>query len=588
MHTRKTKSSLLTLLLILALVLFAGVPKAQAQDDPPPPTVVPEIVGGAPAAPGEWPWQVALVQGAATGPNYWTPQFCGGSLIHPQWVLTAAHCISLQNGGVTSPANVDIVAGIYNLASPAAGYQQRNVTQIIRHPSYNPNTFDFDIALLRLQSAVTIGGSGAATTALVPLVPANIGSLAGTNSWVTGWGNTESVPMWPTELHEVQVPIIDNTVCNNGSHYGGSITANMLCAGFDAGGHDSCQGDSGGPLVVSNGGQWKLGGIVSWGSGCADPFRQGVYTRVSQFGGWVNKNIGLTTLGSPSGNIGTNYNPTYTWDAVPTMTHYYLWVNAPSGPGYIKQWFTAAAAGCAGGTGTCSATASRTLGGGAHTWYIQTWNPAGYGPWTPGKAFSTTIPPAPGAANLVSPNGNITDTTPTYTWNAVSGASHYYLWVNAPTGNGFIKQWYLATNVCSGGTCSVEHPTALKGGAHAWYIRTWNSTGYGPWSAAMNFMVNPPGAATPGSPNGNIIDTSPTYTWNVVAGATHYYLWVNAPSGNGFIKQWYLATNVCSGGTCSVTPAPNHALGAHTWFLRTWSSAGYGPWSSGQAFNITP
>jgi hypothetical protein len=107
----------------------------------------------------------------------------------------------------------------------------------------------------------------------------------------------------------------------------------------------------------------------------------------------------------------------------------------------------------------------------------------------------------------------------------------------------------------------------------------------------MNFTVNPPGGATPGSPNSNTNDNTPTYTWNAVPGATWYHLWVNAPSGNGFIQLWYTAAQAgCPNGTgsCSVTPAQNHALGAHTWFLRTWSSAGYGPWSGGQAFNITP
>jgi hypothetical protein len=296
---------------------------------------------------------------------------------------------------------------------------------------------------------------------------------------------------------------------------------------------------------------------------------------------------GAATLNSPSGTINAT-RPTYSWNAVFGASHYLLWVNAPSGNGFIQQWFTAAAAGCPNGTGTCSATPTTALATGNHTWWIRTWNNIGYGPWSAGMAFNVVLPPPPGAATLVSPNGNTTDTLPTYTWNAVSGATHYYLWVNDPSGN-VIKLWYLASNVCSGGTCAVENPTALKGGVHNWWIRTWNAGGYGPWSAAMSFTVNTPGAATLVSPNSNTNDNMPTYTWNEVPGATHYYLWVNAPSGNGFIKQWFkVSDGICTGGTCTATPAQALSLGAHTWYIRTWSSAGYGLWSSGQNFTVTP
>lgn len=570
----------------VAVVLFGMVVEVHAQDGDPV-TPVPEIVGGAPSTPGEWPWQVALIDGGAAGSNFYAAQFCGGSLIHPQWVLTAAHCITNSSGNVVATSTVDIVAGIYNLSSPAAGFQRRDVIQIVRHPSYNGSTFDNDVALLKLSTAVTIGGSGEAATALVPLVPVNIGDLAGRNSWVTGWGNTQSVPEWPNELHEVQLPIMANSICNDAAHYGGLVTGNMLCAGFDTGGSDACFGDSGGPLVVSDGGQWKLAGVVSAGDGCGEPFSPGIFARVSQYGHWVNANIGQTALVSPSGSIGSNYNPTYTWNAVMTMTHYYLWVDGPNG-NVIKQWYTAEQVGCADGTGTCSVTPSTSLGGGDHNWWIQTWNPAGYGPWSTGMSFSLPILLAPGATTLNSPSGAITDNTPTYTWDEVTGATWYYLWVDGPTGNK-VKQWYTAAQAnCNGSTCSATPNVELSGGTHNWWIQTYNSAGYGSWSSGMSFSLavpTAPAAATLTSPNGSIIADTPTYTWNAVSNAAWYYLWVDGPGGNK-IKQWYEASLICGGGTCSVTPGTTLGGGTHTWWVQTYNSVGYGPWSTGMSFSL--
>jgi hypothetical protein len=200
---------------------------------------------------------------------------------------------------------------------------------------------------------------------------------------------------------------------------------------------------------------------------------------------------------------------------------------------------------------------------------------------------------SPGAATLVSPSGTITDTTPTYTWNAVSNATWYDLWVNGPSGN-VIKQWYTAAQAgCAGGTgtCTVTPPTTLSNGSHTWWIQTWNSAGYGPWSGGLSFMVSaPPPAATLVAPSGTSCDPTPTYIWNAVSTATWYYLWVNGPSGN-VVKQWYTAAQAhCASGTgtCGVAPATTLASGSHTWWVQTYNAAGYGPWSAGKSFTVTP
>jgi secreted trypsin-like serine protease len=268
-------------------------PEVQVQETvTPTPEVGAQIVGGVLADPGEYPWQVEIDNYHSTS-HTGSFSLCGGSLIDSQWVLTAAHCITESNGSVSASGFLEVYTGEYNRTG-ANGYEDRSVIKVIRHSSYNDNTLDNDIALVRLSSPVTIPNGANnlpwTKTDTIPLVPANVGSLAGVNAWVTGWGRTSESGSTADQLRKVQLPIIENSVCNNASHYGGRITDNMMCAGYDAGMKDSCNGDSGGPLVVSNAGQWKLAGIVSWGDGCARVNKPGVYTRVSQYVSWINSN----------------------------------------------------------------------------------------------------------------------------------------------------------------------------------------------------------------------------------------------------------------------------------------------------------
>jgi hypothetical protein len=204
-------------------------------------------------------------------------------------------------------------------------------------------------------------------------------------------------------------------------------------------------------------------------------------------------------------------------------------------------------------------------------------------------SFTLPIPPLPGKATLVSPTNNIGNNNPTYTWNEVSGATWYYLWVDGPTDHVF-HQWYTSAQAnCNGSTCSVAGATPnLGAGTHTWWIQTWNEGGYGPWSDGMSFTSSPPGKAILNTPSGTIFINNPTYAWNEVAGATWYYLWINGPSGNVF-QQWYTAAQAnCSGGICSVTPPMTLSSGAHTWWVQTWNNAGYGSWSDGKSFTVSP
>ncbi len=296
--------------------------------------------------------------------------------------------------------------------------------------------------------------------------------------------------------------------------------------------------------------------------------------------------LAAATLVSPSGTIGTT-TPTYTWNAVSAATWYNLYVDDSTG-NRIAQWYTPAQVGCGTGTGTCSITPSTALVAGAGQWWVQTYNGSGGGPWSAGMAFCVIACPT-GAATLVSPSGTTGTTTPTYTWNAVSAATWYYLWVDDSTTAGKIQQWYTPAQVGCGtgtGTCSITPSTSLAVGAGKWWIQTWNPAGSGPWSGMSFTAGSLPPAATLGSPSGTISTATPTYTWNAVPTVTWYYLWVDDATGNK-IKQWYTAAQAGCGsgtGTCSLTPGTALAPGAGRWWIQTWNPVGSGPWSSPLAF----
>ena len=321
---------------------------------------------------------------------------------------------------------------------------------------------------------------------------------------------------------------------------------------------------------------------------------------------------GRATLVSPSGAI-TNSQPTFSWNEVPgdsqsdAATWYYLWVNGPSG-NVFKMWYQASSV-CSGGT--CSITPDLTLAGGAHTWWVQTWNEGGYGPWSDGMSFSLPVVNAPVAAALISPAGNITNAQPAYTWNAVLGnaqgdaATWYYLWVSRVNNDGSFttvhSKWYESSVVCSGAACSFTPAVTLSGGNYRWWIQTWNDGGYGPWSRGMNFSLpipKPPVAATLVSPSGNVTSTTPAYTWNAVLdsaqgdASTWYYLWVSRVNNDGSFttihSKWYESSVVCSGATCSFTPAVTLTTGNYRWWIQTWNPVGYGPWSSAMNVTVSP
>ena len=267
-----------------------------------------EIVGGQPADPGEYPWQVMVLPGGF---------ICGGSLIHPEWVVTAAHCMFDQNGNPFSAGQISVRLGEYRRSVNDGTEQIRSVAQVIVHPNYNPANNDNDIALLKLTSP---GVLNSAVALISPATSPQVDALveAGDPSTVTGWGDTSEGGNLSDVLMEVSVPIVSNASCNQAY---GIITDNMLCAGLAQGGMDSCQGDSGGPLIVPRGdGSWLLAGIVSFGNGCARPGFPGVYTRVSRYQTWIGQFVPINTPPTATPTVTPTPSPTPTATATPTAT----------------------------------------------------------------------------------------------------------------------------------------------------------------------------------------------------------------------------------------------------------------------------
>ncbi|HEX6341931.1 serine protease [Umezawaea sp.] len=219
--------------------------------------VTPFVVGGTRATIGEHPWTVFLASTSGS-------QFCGGTLVKGNKVVTAAHCVSGR-----SAASTRVVWGREDKQSTAG--ITASVTRIWVHPSYRSASTGFDVAVLTLDRSIS--------SAYLPLATPSDTALyaAGTSTTILGWGTTSSGGSASRYLLKATVPVTSDATCKTA--YSNYSNTSMVCAGFPQGGVDTCQGDSGGPIVAGG----KLIGATSWGRGCAAAGYPGVYARIAAY-----------------------------------------------------------------------------------------------------------------------------------------------------------------------------------------------------------------------------------------------------------------------------------------------------------------
>uniref|UniRef100_A0A8C4YWV7 Peptidase S1 domain-containing protein n=1 Tax=Gadus morhua TaxID=8049 RepID=A0A8C4YWV7_GADMO len=236
-------------LFLLSLTL-RGIPLTGIRTFTPELEIETRIIGGKEAWAHSWPWQVSL--------RYATMPACGGAIIAPSWVITAAHC---------APTGLNLLLNLVR------------VSRIVTHQGYSRRTKEFDVALLKLQTPLLydehVGPIEIWMDALRPAMSCS----------VTGWGSTRENGPRVNRLQEVNVSLLPLDKCNQ--FYRGRIRPTMFCAGRPEGGVDACQGDSGGPLSCFTGERYQLGGLVSWGVGCGRVHRPGVYTKLQDHAPWV-------------------------------------------------------------------------------------------------------------------------------------------------------------------------------------------------------------------------------------------------------------------------------------------------------------
>lgn len=560
--------------------------------------------------------------------KYYGVHVCGGVLINQNWVLTAAHCWVNPSNGLVYPFDSDtdrIILGERILSVTSNIEQSIPISEVHIHPQFKSSSgnlpyLPYDFALLKLASPAVLNDY----VKPIKLATSTQGSLANYPATILGWGYTD-VNIYPIydsydnvtdyyyegygsadTLQAGSVTILPDTGCSNyGSSYGpvsqfcanGPITQQSVqikIPGTDPQEYewasvdvavDTCIGDSGGPVVVNISGTLYAAGITSWGHSCADPDYPGVYAKISSSINWVYSVLGITigspAITAPTGTI-TDSSPTYQWDHLSLASEYRLAVKDSSNAVLIWKLYAAANI-CSGGV--CSVDPGITLSDGMYTTWVKSTSPVGE--WG-SRSFSINSAGAvpPEAVTIVAPIGAITDSTPDYQWNHITGASSYRFTVKDANENQVIWKVYQATEVCSGSTCSSNPGVVLADGYYSVWVQAVNLAGYGPWASksfALNVgPVSPPGTPTLIHPIGSTTDSTPEYQWNHLSEAAFYRFAIKNQGGTIIFWKVYNSTAICTSSICSTVPLNSIPLanGDYSFWIQATNIAGNGMWAS--------
>ena len=275
-----------------------------------------------------------------------------------------------------------------------------------------------------------------------------------------------------------------------------------------------------------------------------------------------------TTPVAPTGALVGTVRPDFSWLSVTDASWYYLWI-ARNGSTHRTKWRS-----------ETNWLADADFPSGNYSWWVQTYNAAGYGPWSTGADFSIA-PYSPEPVAVLSPTGTVSHTRrPLFGWTAADRATWHHIWVNRVGEGKYAEKWVEAP-------ATTWLPDAdFSGGDYKWWIAGWNADGYGDWSSGTPFSipVMQPEAIVLGSPTGgvSVATGSVAYQWDADERATWYELWCGR-NGAGFADNWYRASVVVSGATATASIS-NHNWGAYAWYVRGWGPDGMGPWSTAGEF----
>ncbi|XP_034970813.1 coagulation factor X [Zootoca vivipara] len=230
------------------------------------------IVNGVDCELGQCPWQALLIDDAGEG-------FCGGTILSPEFVLTAAHCINQTR-------TLKVVVGEVNTTVSGRTGTVHTVDKIYVHQKFVLATYDYDIALIQLKTPIHFSEN--VIPACLPTADfANQVLMRARKGTISGFGRLHERGRVSATLKKIDVPYVERHICKLSSNF--PITENMFCAGYHTIAQDACQGDSGGPHVTQYWDTYFVTGVISWGEGCAREGKYGVYTKVSKFIGWLRR-----------------------------------------------------------------------------------------------------------------------------------------------------------------------------------------------------------------------------------------------------------------------------------------------------------